>query len=356
MHAVNTPPSTTFEIVYDSAGRRFVRCEHCWQLAGRSIVPHLKRQHPHIWQRYVQIFAELRRQGYSYKKIMWHFDRAFSWTVVERALAEAGVSPGLIRAPRYPLEPEHFKIEKTTVWSFPVRGKWAVHDSSYRGNWAPEVPRNLVLRYSKPGDLVLDPFVGGGTTAIEAILLGRNFIGLDVNSAALAFTRRKLRRLKSRIRRERGGDVGLPTVRLFRGDARRMRKVADETVDLVCAHPPYMDIVEYTRRDPADLSTITDPDRFIREMRKVAHEIVRCLKPGGVLTILIGDVRRNGRFVPLGMRILDLLMDMLDVEDVVIKAQHNVSSTHFYQNKEHSFLRIAHEYLLVMRKPALKAG
>lgn len=53
-------------------------------------------------------------------------------------------------------EPANFKLETTTVWSFEDRGKWATHKGDYRGNWPPEVPRNLILRYSEPGDIVLD--------------------------------------------------------------------------------------------------------------------------------------------------------------------------------------------------------
>lgn len=331
-------------------GKRFIRCECCQQLVGGSLVTHLKREHREVWKEYVAAFVELRRQGYSYKKIMWHFGRAFSWTVVERALAEAGVPPRQ-RVPRLPLEPEEFRLEETTVWSFPNRGRWAVHDSSYRGNWAPEVPRNLILRYTEPGDWVLDPFVGGGTTAIEALLLGRNVVGLDINPAAVSVSRRKIRKLKARLRRERGlGSGSVPMVRILRGDARCMTRVPSESVDLVCAHPPYLDIVEYTRTNPADLSTITDPDRYVREMRKVGLEMFRCLRPGGVIGLLIGDVRREGKLIPLGTRVLHALLDMFQLQEIVIKTQHNAAGSRFYEKGGYSFLRIVHEYLFIMRK------
>ena len=83
-------------------------------------------------------------------------------------------------------EPENFELEMNTVWDFPERGSWATHDAKYRGNWSPYIPRNLLLRYSKEGDWVLDQFAGGGTTLVEAKLLHRNCIGLDVNPAALS--------------------------------------------------------------------------------------------------------------------------------------------------------------------------
>ena len=82
-------------------------------------------------------------------------------------------------------EPEDFELEMTTHWSFPKRGDWATHDAKWRGNWSPYIPRNLLLRYSQEGDLVLDQFAGGGTTLVEAKLLNRNIIGVDINDVAL---------------------------------------------------------------------------------------------------------------------------------------------------------------------------
>lgn len=67
-----------------------------------------------------------------------------------------------------------------------------MHDAKYRGNWSPYIPRNLLLRYSVEGDLVLDQFASGGTTLVEAKLLNRNIIGVDINLAAVELCREKL--------------------------------------------------------------------------------------------------------------------------------------------------------------------
>ncbi len=82
-------------------------------------------------------------------------------------------------------EPDDFELEMNTVWSFPKRGDWATHDAKYRGNWSPYIPRNLLLRYSLENDLVLDQFAGGGTTLIEAKLLNRRIIGVDINPQSI---------------------------------------------------------------------------------------------------------------------------------------------------------------------------
>lgn len=49
-------------------------------------------------------------------------------------------------------EPNTFQLETTTVWQFPQRGTWATHDGTYRGNWSPYIPRNILLRFSHQGE------------------------------------------------------------------------------------------------------------------------------------------------------------------------------------------------------------
>lgn len=118
-------------------------------------------------------------------------------------------------------EPEDFELEMNTVWSFPKRGDWATHDGKYRGNWSPYIPRNIILRYSKEGDLVLDQFAGGGTTLVEAKLLKRDSIGLDVNDSALE-------RCNEKCNFE-WIDGGAVTIE--KGDARNLSNIEDESVD-----------------------------------------------------------------------------------------------------------------------------
>ena len=81
--------------------------------------------------------------------------------------------------------PKEFNLERTSIWSFKERGMWATHKGDYRGNCPPQVPRNLILKYTNENDIVLDPFCGSGTTMIECKLLNRKGIGIDVNENAL---------------------------------------------------------------------------------------------------------------------------------------------------------------------------
>lgn len=88
--------------------------------------------------------------------------------------------------------PDKDELQITSVWSFPDRGSWATHSGKYPGNWSPYVPRNIIKRYSKPGEKVLDVFVGSGTTLVEAKLLGRRSMGVDINPKAIELAKENI--------------------------------------------------------------------------------------------------------------------------------------------------------------------
>ena len=244
-------------------------------------------------------------------------------------------------AKKIPMQPENFELETNTVWAFPDRGKWATHDAKYRGNWSPYIPRNVILRYSQEGDTVLDPFVGGGTTAVEAKLTNRNFIGFDINPAAVERSRQKC---------EFSFDTTAST-RIELGDARSM-PLDDATVDLICAHPPYADIIHYSDDIEGDLSLLPMKD-FLFEMGKVAQEFHRVLKKDKFCAILMGDMRKKDMVQPLAfetMRVFDLAG--FKTKEIIIKEQHNCKATGYWKTNsiKFNFLLLAHEYLFVFKK------
>lgn len=244
------------------------------------------------------------------------------------------------------LEPKDFKEETTTVWSFKQRGNWATHSGEYRGNWSPYIPRNVILKYSKPGELVLDYFCGAGTTAVESKLLGRRFIGIDINDKAIEMARKNI-----------DFDMnGLFTQtyepELLLGDARNLSFLEDNSIDLICAHPPYANIIHYTNHKEGDLSFF-DIDGFLHEMEKVARESYRILKHGGHCAILIGDLRRHRYVIPLGFWLINVYLKAgFKLKELVIKRQHNCKTTGFwYKNSiKYNFLLLAHEYLPIFEK------
>jgi len=242
------------------------------------------------------------------------------------------------------LHPKEFELECTTVWAFPRRGNWATHASDWRGNWAPEVVRNLVLRYSKEKDILLDPMIGGGTTAIEAKILNRNIICSDINTEALARTKKSL-----------DFDSGNTSwQKIYKWDARDLSKLPSESVDFILTHPPYADIIKYSEgKLEKDLSNIHDIEKFADEMEKVASELYRVLKPGKFCAILIGDTRRKKMYQPMAYRVMDRFLKAgFQLKEDIIKRQFNCKATGFWvkKSKEANFLLIMHEHLFVFQK------
>jgi len=247
--------------------------------------------------------------------------------------------------------PKDYQSEKTTVWSFPDRGDWATHAGNYRGNWSPYIPRNLLLRYTKPGDLVLDQMVGSGTTLVECKLLGRRAIGVDINPGAIMVARDRLNFPLHSLDREHDP----PEIQTFVGDARNLDAIPDGTVDLVATHPPYASIVSYSKdKIRGDLSSVRGIDFFIGEITKVARESMRVLRPGGHCAILMGDTRRHRHFVPISARVQQAFLESgFLIREDIMKIQHKMKSTReLWSGSKYDFLLLAHEHLFVFRKLA----
>jgi DNA modification methylase len=237
------------------------------------------------------------------------------------------------------------KPETTTVWSFPERGNWATHKPSYRGNWAPQIPRNLILKYTQEGNLILDPMVGGGTTLIEAKLLNRDAIGIDINPQAIKLAKESLKfEVENKSKQE-----------CFVGDARRLEKITSNSVDLIVTHPPYLNIIKYSEGPLlGDLSNIGSLSKFLGEFEPAVKELYRVLKPDHYCAILIGDTRRHRHYGPLAFNVMSLfLKNGFILKEDIIKVQHNCQTTPRWSSavKAYDFYLIMHEHLFIFRKP-----
>jgi DNA modification methylase len=237
-------------------------------------------------------------------------------------------------------------MQEYTVWSFPSRGHWATHRGNYRGNWSPYVPRNLILKYTGPGDVVLDPFCGSGTTLVEAKLLERNAVGVDINPDAIMVSRNRLDFSNSNKCR----------IDTYVGDARKLDLVTDNSVDLIATHPPYSGIIAYSGRRSGDLVgdlSNLSLSQYISQMKVVAKECFRVLKFGKHCAVLIGDTRKRRHYVPISVLVLSsfLKAGFLLKEDI-IKVQHKTKVTREkWRSHNYDFYKIAHEHLYVFRKP-----
>lgn len=238
------------------------------------------------------------------------------------------------------LHPNNFKPEATTIWSFPDRGSWATHSGEYRGNWSPYVPRNLILRYSNPGEWILDQFMGSGTTLVEGKLLNRNVIGIDINPQAVSISEANLQFQCGKNSK----------VFIRNGNATNLHFIKDSSIDFICTHPPYANIIKYSNGIEGDIS-LFDVDEFLIAMRKVATEAFRVLKKKKMCAVMIGDIRKHGAVIPLGFRVMECFLQAgFTNKEIIIKEQHNCRSTDYWKKQNKKLLLLAHEYIFVFQK------
>ena len=237
--------------------------------------------------------------------------------------------------------PKEFEPEKTTIWSFKERGKWATHKGDYRGNCPPQVPRNLILKYTEENDIVLDPFCGSGTSMIECKLLNRKGIGIDINIDALKLA-------KSRLNFEY---QTIYEPRLLKANSTNLQKIIpNEKIDFIFAHPPYANIIKYSKDIEEDLSRL-NLQEFLNQMSLFSKECFRVLKKDKGCSILIGDIRKNKNVIPLGFYVMNIFIRTgFTLKEIIIKEQHNCKMTDYWKNKNMDFYLLAHEYVFVLYK------
>ncbi len=204
--------------------------------------------------------------------------------------------------------------------------------------------RNLILRYSVENDYLLDPMIGGGTTAIECKLLNRNLLGLDINPNAIDICKDALK----------FDCIYDPKIKLDLNDSRSLPMLQDDSIDFILNHPPYVDIIKYSDKQiDQDLSNIHDLDKFCDEIEKVAKQFYRVLKKDKYCAVLIGDTRRNKMYQPLAYKVMERFLKVgFVLKEDIIKQQHNCKATGFWVNKskDYNFLLIMHEHIFVFKK------
>lgn len=224
-----------------------------------------------------------------------------------------------------------------------------------------ELCRRLIEIYSKRGDVVLDPFMGSGSTIIAARDLERIGIGFDINPDFVELTEKRLLQQKL-IQLE----VEAP--KIYCEDAANLLKyVKPNSVDLVVTSPPYWNI--HTRKRTADykeprpysslerdLGNISDFNRFMEELKSIFEKVYTVLKNGKRCIVIVMDIRQGAQFIPFHINIIDMMREIgFILEDIII----------WDRRKEYSNLRPlgypyvfvvnkVHEYILIFKKEKVK--
>jgi DNA modification methylase len=222
------------------------------------------------------------------------------------------------------------KIQATTLWEYPSQhyGPGVHGDKNYPGATPSWVIWNLLERYTRPGDLVVDPMVGSGTTLDVARELDRRAAGFDVNPQREDITN---------------------------ADARKL-PLADASADFVFVDPPYSTHIEYSD-DPRCIGKLDalEPG-YWRAMEQVIAEIDRVLKDRRYMALYVSDSFRKGKpFLPIGFDLFAILRKHFRPVDIIAVVRHNAKLARSNWQKEavagNFFLR-GFNYLFIMKKQA----
>lgn len=245
-------------------------------------------------------------------------------------------------------------IMTDSLWNLGGRARSDSHKAWYWGNFVPQIPFQLISRYTSPQDWVLDPFCGSGTTIVEARKLGRNSLGIELNRAVYE----KTSEIISELDCEKESRAMIVNCNSLEYDFEAFRKEnAPGGFSLAILHPPYWDIIRFSE-DSEDLSNAGSMEDFTGRLRSLAASIMPSMADGGHIGLVIGDMYRKGEVLPLGFKSMEALQSLgLKLRGIVVKdiqntrAKRNSENLWRYRALKSGFYVFKHEYVFVFRLP-----
>lgn len=247
---------------------------------------------------------------------------------------------------------KNIKLNTDSLWIIDKRDNSGVHNSNYHGNFVPQIPRELMQRFTKKGDFVLDPFLGGGTTLIETQRLDRNGIGIELQEEIA-------KQAKKLINQEAKENV---ISDVYVGDSsnfeyvKLLEKYKIKNVQFIMYHPPYWDIIKFSEQEK-DLSNCPTLENFLEKLEKTVVDSTKILQKGRYCAIVIGDMYKDGQVVPLGFYCMQLFQKhKMKLKAILVK---NFNETKGKQNQQalwkyralaNNLYLFKHEYIFVFRK------
>jgi hypothetical protein len=247
---------------------------------------------------------------------------------------------------------EYSDIYTDSLWIINRRDNSGAHKSKYHGNFVPQIVHQLLLRYTKKGDWVLDPFMGCGTTLIEAQRLDRNSIGIELQKSLADDAEIRIRTenkegIEAVVVNANSKNVDLSSV---------FHNNCIDKIQFVMFHPPYWDIIKFSD-DTDDLSNCESIEAFKDDFGAVIDNCTKYLENGRYCGIVIGDKYSDSQITPLGFICMNLFLERgFILKAIIVKnfgdteGKSNQQAIWRYRAMSADYYVFKHEYIMVFKK------
>lgn len=255
---------------------------------------------------------------------------------------------------------EYDDILTDSLWLLGNRDKSGAHNNVYHGNFIPQIPNQLMRRFTKKGDVVLDLFLGHGTTLIESRRLGRHGIGVELIPEVAEVAKCNIENQPAT-----GNDIfshvivaDSTTEAAKTKVLNALNKVGKNKVHLILLHPPYHDIIKFSDRKE-DLCNSLTVKNFTEKFGIVIEKFSQLLDENRYLAIVIGDKYTNSEWVPLGFNLMQETLnkgEKLRLKSIIVKnmmnnrAKLNQENLWRYRSLVGGFYIFKHEYIFIFKK------
>jgi DNA modification methylase len=208
------------------------------------------------------------------------------------------------------------------VWVMPKSPPRKADEVLHPAKFPEALVEEFVELFSSPGDTIFDPMAGTGSALLAAVKSQRNAIGIELNPTFLEIARKRVITNIPRLLNF------VPEVELFQGDAREAEHfIPVAKVNYCITSPPYWSMLgnigsenQQARREKnlptvysqsvEDLGNIHDYDEFVETLSEIYKKLASCILPGGHLTVIVKNVKRNHTVYPLAWDLVRKLAAM----------------------------------------------
>ena len=248
-------------------------------------------------------------------------------------------------------------INTDSLWLISERDKSGKHKNIYHGNFIPQIPYQFITRYTKESEIVLEPFMGSGTTLFECERLNRKYIGFDINEEMVEYVKKKMSDNLLYKDYEIFLANSLDKEIVTQNITKAFKKFNATNAQLLIMHPPYMDIVKFTNKEE-DLSQIDNIQEFVDKMKIICENFLPFLENNRYFAVVIGDVYKNSEVLPLGFYTMDMIKRNFNVKlkGIIIKniegnrGKLGTGGIWRYRALSSDYYIFKHEYIYVFKK------